>query len=187
MNRLLASVLVSLSALAAAACLGSLPHEPDADRLVDAVAEPMTLPERESLPHWLLRSAPGWQGAHKRSLGGNAQDGAAAVVRVALFSDAAAAHNAFTMLTPPRLYHVFRHRLAAQPTPVPQPTALAGDEVQAFQYAVRGSFREPPPDLPVDMVAVRAGRAVLLVDSIGLPPARLQAAVAAFATGAASQ
>ncbi len=168
-----------IAVLALAGCLGGLPDDPQAEAIAIAAREALGLPVRESRPYWLLRSAPGWQGGHEIRFGGDPQDAAIAGVRVARFSDPAHARAAYARLTPAYVYAVARDRMTGDPNSIDYPQPLAGEEHAVYLFGVK-----LPPDLEGkitltgQVTVLRAGRTVILVESIGVHPEQLVPAMA---------
>jgi len=174
-------VILVVSVLAAAllaGCLGSLPHDRPTRSVVLAPGAAFDLPLHESRPHWLMRDLPRWCGAAEARWGGDPEDRAVLTTRAVRFRDDNAAARALDKLTPEYLAIVFRDRIAGGPTPVDYPMPLPGDEAKADEYDVR-----LPPDLAAQLrltgqfLAVRSGKALILTESIGLPPDELVPAV----------
>ncbi len=171
------AVCLVLAALAACGCLGVLERDRGAEAIAFAPREPLDLPARESRPYWLLRTEAGWAGAHEVRFGGNLSDPAVAVVRAVRFRDEDAAARAFARLTPAYLYLVFRDRMTWEPRLFDYPEPLPGDAVTVWEYGVRLPSEQHDAELIGQMTAVRAGRVVLLVESIGVTPDHLVPAV----------
>jgi hypothetical protein len=178
------AALLALAALLCAGCLGTLRRDPAAAAAADAPAASLGLPRRDGRPYWLLRSQSGWESAYEVRFGGDTQDPAMAVVRVVRFRTADAAARAFARLTPDYLYTVYRDRMAGPPRPFDYPAPLPGDEVSVTLYPV---LLPPGAGDPIygQLTALRAGAAVLLVDSIGVHPPQLVAALEALVRAAA--
>ena len=177
---------ILLAALFTGGCLGTLPHDAAAEQIVRAPAAVLALPLHESDRHWLLRGADGWCGAHEVRLGGDPADPAVATIRAVRFEDSADAQRAFARLTPAYLFRVLRDRMVWAPRPRAFPVAARGDEMQVMDYGVR-----LPPDIPPEftlagqLVALRVGSVVLLVETIGVWPEQLGEALDAL-VGAAT-
>ena len=183
--RWLAPVLLAAAALLWGGCLGTLRHDPAAEAITLAPHEVLDLPLHERRTYWLLRSQPGWVSAHEVKFGGEEGDPGVATIRAAIFRDADAAGRAFARLTPEYLYLLLRDRMSWAPRPFAYPVPLPGDEVAVTEYGVR-----LPPELTPhvtlvgQMTAVRAGRVVILVESIGVPPEQLVPAIEALTEAA---
>lgn len=164
-------------------CLGVLPHDARTEAVAAAPREALALPRRNSRPYWLLRSQDGWVSGFEIGYGGEPEDDGVAVVQVARFRDAAAAQRAFQRLTPDYLYLLLRDGMVSPPRPFDYPASLPGDEAAADLYSVR-----PPPDDPTpilgQLTSMRAGAVIVLVNSIGVDPARLVPALAALSDAA---
>ena len=146
------------------------------------------LPLHESRPYWLLRSQPGWLSAHEVRYGGDPEDPAVATIRAVRFRDDESAGRAFAHLTPSYLHLLLRDRMTHAPRPFEYPVPLPGDEVAVYEYGVRlpaEIAREV--QLSGQMTAVRAGRVVLLIESIGVPPEQLVPTVESLVNAARSQ
>ncbi len=175
---------VGLTALAATGCLGRLHRSATAAEISLAPAAPLALPIHEHRPHWLFRGAPGWLGAHRVRFGGDPADPAVTIVRTALFRDEREARAAFARLTPAYLHRILRHRMVDAPTVTAYPAALAGDEVQVLAFPALLPADEREDALVGQLTTIRAGRTVLILESISVPPAQLVAAIAALTAAA---
>jgi hypothetical protein len=172
-------LLVTLIAvLSAVACLGTLAADPRAERVALAPEAELGLPIRDSRRHWLLRGEPGWCGGHEVRYGGEPDDPAVIAVRSALFRDIDSAVAAYNQLTPTYLYNIQRGRIVDVPRPIEPLQPLAGDAVSVTLYDVRLPLvNGPDATLLGQFTTVRAGRVVLLLESIGVPWERLVPAV----------
>ena len=160
------------------ACLGTLRSDKAAEAIA-AVPEPeLGLPVRHSYRHWLLRGESGWCGGQEVRYGGDPEDPAVATLRVVTFRDGDAAARAFDRLTPGYLYGVLRGRMTGVPRPFEYPERLDADEVAVLEYDVRLPLIISP-DVTVlgQLTSLRAGRVVVLIESIGVPPEQLVPAV----------
>ena len=169
MRRWCVAALLAVAALVCGGCLGTLPHDPTAEAIVLAPRDVLRLPLHENHPYWLFRSQPGWMSAHEVRFGGDPKDPAVATIRAALFRDSEAAVRAFARFTPAYLYLLLRDRMTGEPRPFDYPAPLSSDELAVSEYAVR-----LPPEvaryltLVGQLTLARAGRVVLLMESIGL-------------------
>ncbi|MGD9891555.1 MAG: hypothetical protein AB7R89_19940 [Dehalococcoidia bacterium] len=171
-------VLMLIAAAMSVACLGTLPADPRAEGVALAPQSEFGLPARDSRRHWLLRGESNWCGGHEVRYGGEPDDGGIASVRVVLFQDIDAAVAAFNRLTPGYLYNMLRGRILAEPQPITYGQELAGDAVSVHQYEVRLPLVDAPDATLLGLLtAVRSGRAVILVESIGVQPDHLVPAV----------
>jgi hypothetical protein len=171
-------VLTLIAAAASVACLGTLAADPRAESVAMAPQTEFGLPARDSRRHWLLRGESNWCGGHEVRYGGDPDDGGIAAVRVVLFQDVDAAVAAFNRLTPGYLYNMLRGRILDEPYPITYEQELAGDAVSVNQYEVRLPLVDAPDaTLLGQLTSVRAGRAVILVESIGVQPDHLVPAV----------
>jgi hypothetical protein len=170
--------LVLIATVAGTACLGTLPADPRAEGVAMAPQSELGLPARGSRRHWLLRGESGWCGGHEIRYGGDPDDGGIASVRVILFEEIAAAVAAFNRLTPNYLHNMLRGRILDEPQPIVYEQELAGDAVAVHQYEVRLPLLDAPDATLVGLLTgVRSGRAVMLVESIGVQPDHLVPAV----------
>lgn len=157
---------------------------PTARAIAESPAQALGLPVRQSGVHWLLREADGWQESYSIVYGGALADPAFAAVRVSWFRSADAAQRAFARLTPAYLYHLWYDRMTELPRYMQYPFPLPGDAAVVLAYGVRLPPELGPGPLEGQMTVVRAARAVILVDSIGVPPERLVPAITAMARAA---
>lgn len=172
MLRSLSLVLLALTpALLSIACLGTLQRNQDAEAISDAAEGAWRLPLRETRPHWFLRQEPGWLGAHRMRFGGEGDDEGFAFVRIAVFTDAAAAGSALARITPEYMHALWHSRMDALPRAVSFPVTIPGDHVIVTEYPLRPSptDEEQVQELIVQLIALRAGRVVLVIESIGTP------------------
>ena len=159
------------AALVLSGCLGKLERNSAAERIALTPRDMLNLPVREGRPYWLLRSQPGWLGAHETSYGGAPGDGAVVVVRTVLFQDDAAARSAFAQLTPEYLHLLLRDRIKVEPPPFQVLPPSESDElsVSHYQIPLPAETREDEEFVVfVDMMFARTGRAVLFLESLGL-------------------
>lgn len=167
----------------ASGCLGRLPHDRATRDVVTAPGQALNLPLHEQRTHWLMRDLPRWCGAAEARWGGDPADRAVLTARAVRFRDENAAARALDKLTPEYLALAFRDRIADGPVPAAYPVPLPGDEAKADTYTVR-----LPPDVPLKLtgeyVAVRTGKAIVLTESIGLPPEQLVPALDAMVRAA---
>ncbi len=174
MRRGLVAGLLVVTLLMGGGCLGTLRHDPATQALALTAGTPLDLPLRESRPYWLLRSQPGWISAFEAGFGGEPGDGGIAVVRTVLFRDVSAARRAFGRLTPEYLFLLLGDHMQRRPEPWPYPADLPGDEVTTATYDTLVSPGEKEPiHITGQLVAVRSGRVVVLIDSVGVQPEQL--------------
>jgi hypothetical protein len=167
-----------LLAAVASGCLGTLAADRSAESLALTPSDELALPLHESHSHWLLRGESGWCGAEEVRFGGDPDDPAVATVRSVVLRDHDAAVRGFARLTPAYLHSLLRGRMNAIPRPMAYPEPLDGDDVSVFEYDVRLPLIYSPDFVLIgQLTAVRAGRAVFLIESIGVPPERLVPAV----------
>lgn len=173
------------AALHQGGCLGVLTEDRVAARIAMAAAPALPMPSRDSRPHWLLRQAPGWQGAHRTSYGGAAGE-ALTVVRVARFRDIGTAQTAFVHLTADAAYRLWGQRMAAAPAVVRYPFAIPGDAVQTMEYRPRLAPDAPDQGFIVQLIVLRTGATVIVLESIGVPRDQLPSVAAALVAAARS-
>jgi hypothetical protein len=167
-----------LLAALAAGCLGTLAADRSAESLALTPSDELALPLHENHSHWLLRGESGWCGAKEARFGGDPADPAVATVRSVVLRDQDAAARGFARLTPGYLYSLLRGRMSAIPRPMAYPEPLDGDDVSVFEYDVRLPLIYSPDFVLIgQLTAVRAGRAVFLIESIGVAQERLVPAV----------
>lgn len=182
------AILGAALALALTGCLGTLRHERDAERVAQAAGTALELPAHDARPHWLLRQEPGWLGAHRVAFGGREMDRASTVVRTAVFADAAAASAALARLTPVYAHTLWPRRMREEPRVVAYPFAIPGDEVRTMEYPLRTAPEDDPgEELIVQLVALRTGRTVAVIESIGVPAEELPPVAAALVAAAQAQ
>jgi hypothetical protein len=175
------------AALLASGCLGRLTQDGVAARVAQAPADQLSLPLHTSRPASLLRTESGWCGSHEVRFGGDPQDPAVATIRTARFATAAAAHQAFAQLTPPYLALLLRDRITWMPQPTDAPVAPRGAQFQVLAYGVRLPPEVPPSvTLTGQLTSVHMGHFVILVESIGVWPEPLGAALDAMVAAAAA-
>lgn len=186
-RRVFAHTIFCLLAIASTSCLGRIERDRDAEQVALAPREQFGLALHDSRPYWLLRSDPGWKGAHEIRYGGDPEDTAVAVVRAVRFADEAAAQRGFARLSPDYLLTAYRDRMITEPRVTDYPLLLAGDQVVVYAYGVR-----LPAEIAAEVriygqqTAVRAGLIVMLVESIGVIPERLAPAIEALVAAAAA-
>ncbi|HEV2123571.1 MAG TPA: hypothetical protein VGW38_12450 [Chloroflexota bacterium] len=158
------------TALVLSGCLRTLHRNSMAETIALTPRDTLSLPVRDSRPYWLLRSQPGWLGAHEISFGGAPGDGAVVVVRTVLFENDEAASSAFARLTPGYIQLLLRDRIKEEPPPFQALPSSDSDELSVSHYQI-----PLPTDagedfvVSIDMMIARAGRVVLFVESLGLP------------------
>lgn len=157
---------------------------PTARAIAESPASALGLPVRQSGTHWLLREAGGWQESYSIVYGGAPADPAFAAVRVGWFRSADAAHRAFARLTPAYLYRLWYDRMTDPPQEVTYSLPLPGDAAVVLVYGVRLPPEAGPTRLEGQMTLVWAARAVIVVDSIGVPTERLAPAITAMTRAA---
>lgn len=154
---------------------------PAARAITESPAQALGLPVRQSGVHWLLREADGWQESYSIVYGGAPPDPAFAAVRVGWFRSVDAAQRAFTRLTPAYVHRLWYDRMTGPPQVATYPLPLPGDAVLVLTYGVRLPAEAESTRLEGQLTLVRAARAVIVVDSIGVPPERLVPAITAMA------
>jgi hypothetical protein len=181
---------VILAAALLCGCLGGMPRDAVTRAIVTAPGATLNLPLHESRAHWLMRDLPRWCGAAEAQWGGGPDDPAAMTARAARFRDETAAARALDRLTPEYLSVAFQDQIAEGPYPIDFPEPLPGDEAKVNEYSVR-----LPLDIAAEtqiqgqLTAVRAGKAVILTESVGVPSTELIPAFEAMvaAAGAADK
>lgn len=169
------------SVLLVAACLGTLSHDSFAEAVALAPAPTLNLPVRDSRPYWLLRRQPGWLGAHKVIFGGAASDRGRTIIRAARFRDEASAALAAARLTPAYMQRLWPAEMQTPPQPVAFPVPLPGDTVLVTEYGLRLPPEEVPTEaILVQLIVLRVGRTVIVIDSVGIPREELALVVEAL-------
>jgi len=172
------AAVAALLLLCATSCLGTLTESQDAQLVAETPGDELDLPLHDSGKHWLLRGESGWCGAHEALFGGDPHDAAVATVRAAVMRDVDAAARGFERLTGTYIYSLLRSRMNDVPEPVEYPDPLDGDDITVLRYPVRlPPVYAPEFVLMGQMTAVRAGRVVLMIESIGVRPEHLVPAV----------
>lgn len=163
--------------LVAMACLGTLTDDAIAQAVTLAPRGSLDLPLRDNKIHWLLRGQPGWCGAHEARFGGDTDDPAILTVRAVRFRDQASASRGFATLTPTYLGLVLRDRVSTVPSLVSDPLPLPGDQSTVLEYQVRAVPEMASwVDVRGQLTVLRAGRVVLVLESIGVAPEQLLSA-----------
>src|SRR5215208_7707692 len=184
LSRLGASAL-ACALMACAGCLGTLPNDRATRDVVLAPGEALGLPLHEQHAHWLMRDLPRWCSAAEARWGGDPEDRAVLTARAVRFRDETAAARALDKLTPEYLALAFRDRIEEGPTPIDFPAHLPGDEAKASTYRVRLPPEDAQFKLYGEYIAVRSGKALILTESIGLPPDELVPTLGAMVEAAA--
>ncbi len=166
-------------------CFSGVPRDSVTRSIVLSPGPALDLPLHESRAHWLMRDLPRWCGAAEARWGGGPEDRATMTARAARFRDEVAAARALDRLTPEYLSVAFQEQIAEGPYPIDYPEPLPGDEAKVNEYGVRLPL-ELAPDMQIygQLTAVRAGKAVILAESIGVPPEELIPAFAAMVDAA---
>lgn len=178
--------LLLLAALVAAGCLGTLRRHADAASLAGAPEELLDVPARVDRPSWLLRRKPGWEGAHEVEYGGTNADHARTVIQTVVFVDTATAAEAFARLTPEYLRRLRGERMDALPRAVTPSVPLVADEIAVTEYPLKMAPDDPDAgkEMIVQLITLRAGRVVIVIDSIGYGYKELAPVVAELARAA---
>src|SRR5215207_4770107 len=171
--------LALLLAGTALACADRTSSDPAAAAVSAAPVQALGRATRESRRYWLLLGARGWCGSHMTRYGGDAEDPGVAVVRVARFRDGRAAAAAFASLDPASLYRIFKVKMLRPPEYARYPEPLPGDESFVISYDARLPF-ELPAGVVIEgqMIAMRSGPFVALIENVGVPPEQIAPAVA---------
>jgi hypothetical protein len=167
------------AALLLVGCLDVLAEDEATARIADSAATALPMPPRSSESHWFLRQQPDWVGAHLTTYGGGAAE-PLTTVRVARFRSAAAAQAAFAWLTPEHTHRLWGHRMAAPPRIVRYPFTIPGDQVRTTEYRPPMPPDEPDQGLIVQLITIRTGNVVIVIESIGVAPNHLPAVAAAL-------
>lgn len=152
--------------------------------IASAAAGTLDLPLRAQRGYWFLEGEAGWQGAYRMEYGGAEGDPAYAGVQVAHFSTAAKAARAFGRLMPGYLWRRWGSRMSEPPRAAAYPIELPGDRQAVFSYGLRLPPEYGGLQLDGQLTALLAGRAVLLIDSIGVTPERFLPAAEALVEAA---
>jgi hypothetical protein len=179
--RTIGGVLLILAlAPALAGCLRSLVHSADAEAVAMGPEGVWPIHASSSRPHWLLRGAPGWEGAHQTGYGLLRGGEAVAVVRAVVFTDEQSAAAAYAKLTPEYLAKSFPSEIALVPWIDPLRTDAPVAQAEAYTYFIAEAPNWPSP-FPGRLVKIRHGRVVAVVAALGLTDIQLAAGVAAMA------
>jgi hypothetical protein len=179
-----------LAAALLCGCFGGMPRDAVTRAIVMAPGPALELPLYESRAHWLMRDLPRWCGAAEAQWGGGPDDHAALTARAARFRDETAAARALDRLTPEYFSVAFQDQIAEGPYPIDYPEPLPGDEAKVNEYGVRLPLEiAAQTQIQGQLTAVRAGKAVIVTESIGLPSEELIPAFQAMvdAAGAADK
>jgi hypothetical protein len=169
---------LSLLGALLAGCLGTLTADPDAEAITLVPEDELDLPAHGGYRNWLLRGERGWCGAHETRFGGDPDDPGVATVRAVVFRTMEDARHGHDRLTPGYLHAVLRGRMVDAPEPFDYPEPLPGDAARTFLYDVRLPLvYAPDQGIPGQLTTVRAGRVVLLIESIGVHPPQLVPAI----------
>jgi hypothetical protein len=170
----------------AAACADRTESDAAAAAITAAPEAALERPAREGRRYWLLLGAEGWCGSHLTRFGGEPEDPGVAIVRVARFDDADSAMRAFARLDPDYLYRIFQVKMLRPPQFVLYPEPIPGDQSFAISYDARLPFELPAGTaIEGQMIAVRAGAFVTLIENIGVAPEQIVAAVGQIVEAAA--
>ncbi len=175
-----ALAVLALLALLAGGCLGTLRQHPDAASLARAPEDLLDVPNRVDRPSWLLRRKPGWVGAHEVEYGGTASDHARTVIQAVVFVDTATAAEAYARLTPEYLRRLRGERMDALPKTAAPSVPIPADEIAITEYPLKMAPEDPDAgkEMIVQLITLRAGRTVVVIDSIGYSYEDLAPAVA---------
>jgi hypothetical protein len=150
-------------------CFSGLPQDSVTTGIVTAPGTALDLPLHESRTHWLMRDLPRWCGAAEARWGGAPEDGAALTARAARFRDEVAAARALDRITPEYLSVAFQDQIVEGPYPIDFPEPLPGDEAKVNEYGVRLPLEiAAESQITGQLTIVRAGKAVILADSVGV-------------------
>jgi hypothetical protein len=172
------AVLITLAMLLAG-CLDVLAEDQETERIAGAAESALPIPLRSSERHWFMRQQSGFVGAHLDTYGGHAGE-PLTTVRVARFRDIATARAGFAWMTPEHAYRLWGSRMAAVPRPVHYQFTLPGDEVRTLEYRPPLPPNDPNQGLVVQLISLRAGKFVIVIESIGVPREQLPAVAAAL-------
>ena len=178
--------LVVVMALAAS-CLGALPNDRQARIVAGAphdVLEKASVRVRSARVYWLLRSEGGWRGSYEARYGGDAGDPGLMLARSVRFATEEDAARGYARLTPAYIYSALRDDMAGPGYAFDYPGQLPGDAATAWLYPVQLPAEEEASELMGQFTALRAGRFVMLVQSIGIDPPVLIPAIQAMVDAA---
>jgi hypothetical protein len=169
-------------------CLGTLPRSEPTATAAHAAQSALGLPVRGEQVYWLLRAEPGWCNSYQVRYGGEFSDPAFMQVSVAVFRDVASADRGFDRIaTPAYLYRALTGHMVHVPWEIEYSAPLPGERTAVLESIVIGPPQpgEPPVEFPLQLTAIRAGRATLLTESIGVDPEHLVPALEAVVQAAA--
>lgn len=172
------AVLLMLAVLLAG-CLDVLAEDQETERIAGAAESALPIPLRSSERHWFMRQQPGSVGAHLDTFGGEPGE-PLTTVRVARFRDIASARAGFAWMTPEHTYRLWGSRMAAVPRAVRYQFTFPGDEVRTLEYRPPLPPNDPNQGLVVQLISLRAGKFVIVIESIGVPREQLAAVAAAL-------
>lgn len=171
--------LIVLTALLSG-CLGGLVRDGDARAVARAPSAVWRTPITSEHPHWLLRGATGWRAAQETGYGSLDGIDAAVVVHAVRFASERDADAAYDLLTPEYLFRSFPDEIGAPPVPDrlrPEP-----ETARSMTYSYFVAFAPGVPSAFVArLVKARAGRAVILVASLGQSDEQIANGVSAAA------
>jgi hypothetical protein len=172
-----------MAALLLAGCLDVLAEDHETERIAVAAASALPVPLRSSDRHWFLRQQPGSIGAHLATYGGGEGE-PLTTVRVARFRDIVSARGAFAWLTPEHAFRLWGSRMGAVPRAVRHGFAIPGDEIRTLEYRPPLPPGGPDLGLTVQLISFRAGKFLIVIESIGVPRDQLSAVAAALVRAA---
>ena len=170
--------------LLSAGCLAPGRRDSPAAAIALSARDALELPVRQQRAHWLLREASGWTDTRLVAYGGDTNDPGTALVYAAYFRSADAAARARARLTASYLHGLWHERMTGEPQPADYPEPLPGDQVAVLAYPARLPPEWRGSEMFGQLTAVRAGRVVFLIDSVGVTPDRFVPAVTALVDAA---
>lgn len=189
LRRLAPLTLLVLALVPVVACLGTLPNDRQTRIVVGAphhVLEDASMRIRSYRVYWLLRPEDGWRGSYEVRYGGDPGDPGIMLARSVRFATEEDAARGYARLTPAYIYSALRDDMAGPGYAFDYPERLPGDSTTAWLYPVQVPAEEEASGLMGQFTALRAGRFVMLVQSIGIDPPVLVPAIQAMVDAAAT-
>ncbi len=170
-------------------CLGTLVEDRSADLIAGAAQSVLDMPIRASRPYWLLRQQPNWISTQQIDFGGAALDRGRTSVYVVRFRTTPAAVAAFQRLTPDYFYRLWAERMREAPRPMTDPPLPPVEQALSLEYRppLPRNESDTADDAVAQLIALRSGAIVLVIDSIGVDRQHLASAATELIKAARGQ